>query len=236
MPINIIKFFNDPDIKRKFGNRTTTSTSETLLSARDYVEQSSEAQRSVVSTSTQDSSGGSGAKKVRIEYLNTAYELKTEDVTLNGTTSVNTIATDIRFIERFHVVQGAAADGAIKLMDTTGGGGSEFCGIGAATYDAFLCHHYVPIGKSGYVFAWGASIDDEVKFKLMGRSIYDGNSVDEHWDLINLMGIATPPGFLSFYKYLEGVVYAEKSYIRITVVPNQTSSTIIRGELVLWEQ
>lgn len=236
MPVGTMGNFADPHLIRRFGNLTAASTSEVLLAARTYTEQSSNAQRSVVSTSNQDKPTGSGAAAVRITYLNSDYELKTEDVTLDGTQDVDTVATDIRFIEKFQVIQGSAAAGAIKLMTGTGGGGSEFCGIGVGTYDAFLCHHYVPAGKSGYVFSWGATVDDEVKFKLIGRATYGSNKVDEHWDLINLMGITTPPGLLVFRKKMDAMLFTEKSYIRITVVPNQTSSTTIRGELIVWEE
>lgn len=227
--------FRDPSLIRRFGNLTASSASEVLLAARAYVEQSSQAQRSVVSTSANDSNpSGSGAKAVRIVYLDSNYVLKTEDVLLSGTNAVNTVATDIRFIEKFHVIKGAAAAGAIKLMTTTGGGGSEFCGIGVGTYDAFLCHHYCEAGKSGFVVSWDAVVDDETKFKLMGRANYGGNVVDEHWDLVNLMGI-TPPGYLSFDRSLSAVPYSEGAYIRITVVPNQATTTVIRGHLYLWE-
>jgi hypothetical protein len=190
----------------------------------------------VVSTSNQDKPGGTGAAEVRITYLTSAYVLKTEDVELDGTKDVNTVNTDIRFVEKFQVIKGAAAAGAISLMEEPDEGGSEFVGIGAYTYDAFLCHHYVPAGKSGYVYGWGASVDDETKFKLMGRSTYGVNIVDEHWDLINLMGITTPPGLLTFEKKLIAVPFQEKAYIRVNVVPNQATSTTIRGELLVWEQ
>ncbi|MCU0912934.1 MAG: hypothetical protein MUC88_00050 [Planctomycetes bacterium] len=237
MPVNSFNLaFCDPRMLRRFGNLTAASGSEVLLAARAYVEQSSEAQRSVQSTSAQDAAGGSGAKKVRIVYLTSNYVLKSEDVTLNGTSKVNTANSDIRFVEKFHVIEGAAAVGAIKLLNGTGGEAAEFCGIGVGTYDAFLCHHYVPAGKSGYVHSWWACVDDEVKFKLLGRSTYGLNLVDEHWDLHNLMGIATPPGHLEFDKKLLGVPYSEKAYIRITVVPNQATSTVIRGELRIWEE
>lgn len=232
---NVKGTFDDPRFIRRFGNLTATSTSEVLLSARAYVEQSSQAQRSVVSTSVQDKSSGTGAATVRVTYLDSNYVLKTEDVALNGTVAVNTVATDIRFIEKFQVIRGSAAAGAIKLMTTTGGGGSEFCGIGIATYDAFLCHHYVPAGKSGFVWGWYACVTDETKFKLMGRSTYGSYTVDENWDLHDLMGI-TPPGHLEFNKTLTAVPFSEKAYIRITVVPNQSTSTIIRGDLIIWER
>jgi len=227
---------DDPRLIRRFGNLTAASTSEVLLSARAYVEQGAEAQRSVQSSSVQDKAGGTGSVKVRITYLTSAYVLKTEEVALNGTTKVNTVASDIRFIEKFQVIQGAAAVGSIQLMNGTGGGAAEFCGIGAGTYDAFLCHHYVPAGKSGIVLGWICCVDDETKFKLMGRSTYGANIVDEHWDLHNLMGIATPPEHLEFSKKLDAVPYGEKAYIRITVVPNQSTSTNIRGDLILWER
>lgn len=227
--------YRDPSILRRFGNLTAASTSSVLLSARAYEEQDSEAQRSVESTSNQDKPSGTGAAKVRLTYLTSAYELKIEDITLNGSTKVVTVATDIRFVEKFQVIQGAAAAGAIKLYEAASGPEQEFVGIGVGTYDAFLCHHYVPAGKTGYVYGWGASVDDETKFKLMGRGTYGANIVDEHWDLINLMGITTPPGLLTFSKKLVAVPYSEKAYIRVTVVPNQTTSTTIRGELLLWE-
>jgi len=237
MPVyEIDAVFQNPHIIRRLGNKTTTSTSEVLLSARAYVEQSSEAQRSIESTSNQDKPSGSGAGAVRITYLNSAYELKTEDVTLDGSKDVNTVATDIRFIEKFQVIQGSAAAGAIKILTENDGGGTEFCGIGVGTYDAFLCHHYVPAGKSGWVWAWSLTVSDEVKAKLMGRSTYGSNTVDEHWDLVNLLGISTPPGLIQFEKKLIGVPFSEKAYIRTTIVPNQTSSTITRGELIIWEQ
>ena len=227
--------FRDPKMIRRFGNLAALSTAEVLVSSRAYVEQNSQAQRSLVSTSAQDAPAGSGAKKVRITYLNSAYELKTEDVTLNGTSAVNTVATDIRFIEKFQVIQGAAAAGAVKLMTTTGGGGSEFCGLGVGTFDAFLCHHYVPAGRSGYVYGWSASMSDECKFKLMGRAIYGGNTVDEHWDLVDVLGQSAGT-YNEFSKKLVGVPYGEKTYLRITVVPNQSTARTIRSDLLLWEK
>lgn len=227
--------FNDPNIVHRFGNLTSTSASEVLLSARAYAEQASEAQRSVVSTSAQDNNAsGSGAKIVRIVYLNSAYELKQEDVTLNGTTPVNTVATDIRFIESFTVIKGAAAAGAIRLMTATGGAGSEFCGIGTGTETAFLCHHYIPAGKKAWVVGWGGVCSDDVNFKLKGQTLINGNLVDTNLDLDNLTGIAAGSR-LAFERNVRGVLLGEKTYCRVTVVPGQTTSTVIRGFLDLWE-
>lgn len=225
---------------RAFGNLTASSTNEVMVCARGYAEPASEAQRSVVSTSAQDASGGSGAKKVELVYLTSNYELKTEILALNGTTPVNTVASDIRFVERLHVIEGAAAAGAIKLMTQTGGGGTEIAGIGVGTETAFLCHHYVPVGKKAYLLAWGATCDDEAKFKLKTQARYpDGGLVDENADLYNLTaGNPTPPTHLEFWRSLDAapIVVGEKTYCRVTVVPNQATSTIIRAYLCWWEE
>ena len=235
MSINIQ--LSQKQIIRRLGNLTASSVSEVLLCARGYSEQSSQAQRSIVSTSNNDSNpSGSGAKIVRIDYLNSDYDSKYEDIALNGTSAVNTVATDIRFIENFRVISGAAADGAIKLMTNTGGGGSEFCGIGVGTQEAFLCHHYVPQGKRAFLYWWGVTGSDEVRCKLRGQERVNGvNLVDTIIDLEDMLGIAANTR-ISFDREIHGIILDEKTYIRITVVPNQATSTTIRGWINLWEE
>jgi hypothetical protein len=227
--------FDDKHVQHKFGNLSTLSASEVLLYPRTYAEPGSEAQRSVVSTNANDTDGGTGVNSVRIVYLTSAYVLKSEDVILNGTTAVNTVATDIRFIEDMYSIKGADAAGAVKLMSATGGGGSEVAGIGTATQQAFFCHHYVPAGKKAWVIEWGASEDDEVAYKLKGQGRFGANLVDRILDLRKLFGITVPPGDLSFVHARRALAVPEKSYVRVTVVPNQATATVIRGHMDIWE-
>lgn len=227
----------DSQFTHKFGNLTASATAEVLVCARGYVEPASQAQRSVVSTSAQDSSGGSGAKKVRIEFLDSDYNFYTEDVVLNGTTPVDMVAENLRFVEAMYVIQGAYAAGAIKLMTATGGGGTEITGIGTSTGTAFLCHHYVPAGKRAWVLGWGAVIDDECSFKLNGQARYNGNLVNEVRDLYKMfMSNPTPPRTMEFDRATPNLAMPEKTYVRVTVVPNQNTSTVIRAYIDLWEE
>lgn len=226
--------FDDPRLSRRFGNLTATATTEVLVSARAYNEQSAQAQRSVKSSSAQDASAGTGAKAVRITYLASNYVLKTEDVALNGTTAVATVATDIRFVESFKVIQGSAAAGAIELWTATNGTGTAICGIGAGTEDAFLCHHYVPAGMKAIVRKWGATVSDDANMKLKGQVLYGVNRVDVNLDLDGLTGIAAGTR-LSFDRPLEGVVLGEKTYLRVTTAPVQATSTIVRSFIEFWE-
>jgi len=227
--------FDDPRLTHKLGNLTATSTSEVLVCTRGYSELSSQRQCSVQSSSVQDKSTGSGAAVVRITYLDSSYVLKSEDVNLNGTTKVNTVATDIRFIESFEVIQGAAAAGAISLLDGTTGGASEFCGISSGTTTAFLCHHYVPAGKKAWILNWGATVDDECSFKLNGQNRFTSSLVPVILDLEKLFNGGVSGTRINFERKLQAVQVPEKSYISLTVVPNQSTSTVIRSWMDIWE-
>lgn len=228
--------FDQANLLRRFGNVTTTSTNDVLVSARAYNEQSSEAQRSVKSTSASDGS----SKKVRIVYLTSAYELKSEDVVLNGTTAVDTVATDIRFIEDFILVQGAAAVGAIELFQNTGGTGTAICGIGAGTTQSFLCHHYVAAGYQAWIIHWGVTTTGEVNMKVLGQNRLDGtNLVDRVIDLENILTkrlVTDTPITARMERDLGGEAMPEKTQCRIHVVPSTSGSTVTRAWMYLWEQ
>lgn len=234
--MSIVYNYQDSRVLRRFGNLTATSTNEVLVSARTYTQLSSQRQCSVQSTSNSDKdSTASGARQVRITYLDSNYVLKSEDVLTNGTTKVNTVATDIRFIERFEVIKGVAAIGAIQLMDGTGGGANEFCGIAAGTTDAFLCHHYVPTGARAWILNWGTTVDDDAAMKLNKQAYFGGNLVDQIADLQKIAGIAVPPGMLEFKRDL-GTPIDAQTYIRVTTAPLQVTSTTIRSFMTIWEE
>jgi hypothetical protein len=229
--------FSDPRLTHKFGQLTATSVSEVLLYPRTYAEPASQAQRSIVSTSATDSDAlGTGARQIRITYLDSNYVLKTEDVLTNGLTGVNTVGTDIRFIENMEVIKGVAAVGAVKLMTGLAGAGTEIAGIGIATNQAFFCHHYVPAGKRAWIMGWGCVSDDETSLKLNSQDRFGTNTVDRILDLDKLFnGNLTPPSRIEFKRTLSGVMIPEKTYVRVTVVPNQATSTVMRGYIDFFE-
>ena len=90
-----------------------------ILSNCVAVQPSDGVQMEVVSTSTDDTLAGSGAQKVKIEYFTkTPWEKHTEVVEMDGTTPVNTVATDIYRINKLYVVKGHPAAGTITLKST----------------------------------------------------------------------------------------------------------------------
>lgn len=239
MSITILpSIFAHQNMLRRLGNYTATSTSEALITARPYVEPGSQAQRSMVSTSAVDSNAlATGAREVQITFLDSAYVLKTENVLMNGLTPVNTVATDIRFIESIEVIKGTDAVGALRLMTGLAGAGTEIAGIGVATSQTFMAHHYVPAGKQAYVIHWGATSDDEVSLKLLGQDRFGANLVPRVFDLEKVFqGNPTPPQHLEFNRSLAAVLAPASTYIRMTAVPNQATSTVIRGWVYVWEE
>lgn len=78
-------------------------------------------QMSIVSSSANDTAAGTGARTVDVHYLDADLAEHVETVTMNGTTPVLTVATNIRFIQCMHLVafgSGKAAAGIITATNT----------------------------------------------------------------------------------------------------------------------
>lgn len=107
-------------------------------------------QMNIVSTSTSDSSAGTGIRTVVIEYLDGNLDLSFEIITLNGTTPVNTVATDIRWIQCIHMATcgtGGKAAGTITLSN----GGTIYSQIGIGQRTCLSSFRRVPRGKTAYI-------------------------------------------------------------------------------------
>lgn len=142
----------------------------TAIRATAYVEQITDGQRSIASSNANDSSAGTGARQITIYYLDSTgagpsleqpfYE---EVITLNGTTAVNTVATNICFIERI-VVTSVGSNGSnvgtITLFTGLNGTGTAIGSIGVnnlvnGTGDnaTMWAHHYTPLNFVTDVYA-----------------------------------------------------------------------------------
>lgn len=103
-------------------------------------------QMSVVSTSANDTAAGTGIRTVDIHYLDANLAEQMETVTMNGTTPVLTVATNIRFIQCMHMVTygtGKSAAGTI----TASNGGQSYSEIAAGKVRCSSSVRMVPAGK-----------------------------------------------------------------------------------------
>jgi hypothetical protein len=155
-----------------FGGGTANTLQ--VMRATAYTEPTAAAQRSIASASVNDTAAGTGARTVRLVYFDgTGAGPFTEDLTLNGTTPVNTVATNIRFIENIFVItvgSGLTNAGVITLYGAIAGGGGVVGTIGTGNIVTGLgdlrtlwAHHYSPINT-------------KVEFSTVVASIQSGGS------------------------------------------------------------
>lgn len=125
-------------------------------------------QLEVVSSSGNDTSGGTGIQTVDIVYLDTSFDEQVETVTLNGTTPVNTVATDIQDIQWMcaaSVGSNTVAVGNISLRDTAGVTTYEY--IQAGGNQSLTARYTVANKHIGYIVEWHVSgLKKKVDFYL----------------------------------------------------------------------
>lgn len=133
----------------------TQSTASVPIRATAYTPQGVGTQRSIVSTSPVDNVTGSGAQQVKITYLDTTLsQYKTEILGLSGTRAVNTVNTDIAYLEKLEVYRvGASAGnvGNVQLLTQITGSGVVWGSIAAGDNHTYWAHHYVLSGTTCYI-------------------------------------------------------------------------------------
>jgi len=135
-------------------NAALSASEETLWAAGgDYIFPTTAMRMEIYSTSADDTSNGTGARIVQINYLNSTFAEKVENVTLNGTTAVPTVATDIYRINNLRVrTVGTgnknAGDIDIRHLDDT----PIYSRIATGTNRAINSAYTVPINKCLYIY------------------------------------------------------------------------------------
>ncbi|MCP4339795.1 MAG: hypothetical protein GY799_13110 [Desulfobulbaceae bacterium] len=137
-------------------------------------------QMTVVSEDANDTSAGTGVRTVEIHYIDASGDEQEETVTLNGTTGVNTVATNIRFVNDFYTLtvgSNGVAEGHIKIYKT-GSVGLVYNMIAEGGNKSLVPHRMVPAGKTLVLTGWHCT---EAQDK---RVVYRIRSTDMHGSLI----------------------------------------------------
>lgn len=131
---------------------TSSSTATSVARSSLWNDPGSAGQRGVVSSNSNDSSGGTGARTVRITYYpGDGTGPLTEDVTMNGTTAVSTTATDIRFVESVEVLtvgSNGAPVGDIDVTQNTNGTGTVLSRMNTGENRTYYAQHWIPSGTT----------------------------------------------------------------------------------------
>lgn len=208
------------------GRVVLAATATAAVYATVYTEQTTNAQRSLVSASANDAAAGTGARTVRITYYDQALAGPfTETVTLNGTSAVNTVATNICYIERMDVLTVGSTGsnaGIISLKAATAGGGATVWSIEATANITYAAHHYVATGYTCYITGLMIGIKgaDAASGVLKSRSVLTANAANN--DISDL--VRAPTGGQSLRTYGTAIRVPGPSKITGYVSPDSTSS------------
>lgn len=128
---------------------------------------------SVVSTSTSDTlTTGTGVRSIRIDYIDPAGDAQTTDVSMNGTTIVNTgiLMRYINSVQTITTGSTYAAVGTITIY-LTGTPATIYRQISPLENSDLSCDYMVPDGHTFYITSWDASCagtGKPVAFRLRG--------------------------------------------------------------------
>jgi hypothetical protein len=163
---------------RSFGYIGTSAVTSVTVRATVYTPPGNNAQRSFRSTNVNDAAAGTGARKVKLTYFDAAGNGPFEEtVTLNGTTGVNTVATNIALVEKMEVVEVGSNGGnlgTIELRTGLAGAGTIIGSIAIGDNQTYWAHHYVPLGKKANILA----IDGAASVAAGGMTLNSINPVN----------------------------------------------------------
>jgi len=157
------------------GYVATAAVTQVPVNATAYTEQTTAGVvRSLKSANAADTNTtGTGAWQVKITYYDTTLAGPfTETVNLAGTAAVNTVNTNICFIEKMEVVAAGSGNqnvGIISLFTAAAGGGVAFASIAVGDNSTNYSHHYVPSGKTLYITSITVGAKGNISALLFGR-------------------------------------------------------------------
>jgi len=223
-----------------FSSVSTAALTRVLVNQTAYTEQTSQAQRSIASSSASDTAAGVGARTVKIEYLDTTGTPFTEIITLNGTSYVNTVATNIHYIEHITVMSAGTSSanvGILTLKAATAGGGATIGTVSVGDNQSIWGHHYVPTGKICNITGIscghnGTTVGSGALFTINASTLNAGNLVETQVsDFVRLYGQTS-----TFSRnYSSPVKVTGPARLRLWITPETSSAVIYRAAFDFFE-
>lgn len=218
-----------------FGDVVSASTAIKLVRRTTYTEPTANAQMSIASSSANDTSAGTGARQLVITYFDVnGLGPFTETITMNGTTAVNTVATNICFIEKIKVTQVGSTGsnvGIITLYAAVAAGGGAVWTIAATDNQTISAHHYIASGKTANITGIscshnGTTVGSGGVFYMFYKLITGTNNPNmQVSDFVRLYGQSST--FSRIYQSPIKLVGPAKIEMRVT--PETSSSTTYRS-------
>lgn len=137
-------------------------------------------QMAFVSDNVNDTAAGTGARTADIHYLNASFVEMSENIILNGTTAVNTIATDILRINDIHVMTVGTNETSVGNLSLRNLAGTITYGYIAATGNASRqCIYTVPAGFNLFITGFNVGVGHNAGGRLGEFSVRATTSHDD---------------------------------------------------------
>lgn len=188
-------------------------------------------QMMVNSSAGSDTSNGTGIQKVNLYYLDSNYAEQVEEITLAGTNTVPTVATNIIRVQGFRAsacgTSGSAA-GTVSIMQY--GATTTTYSVIASTYTrARNITYTVPAGKSLYITSikFGiASGSKQCVGRFINRAKYD-EKVGVHRDFFMAFTEMVLQDTSITFELEIPTKLPEKTDLKVSVIPDQDGAQVV---------
>lgn len=213
------------------GSRSLGWTSTSILGdACDYLDTSQALMNTptvgqtlyIVSTSANDTAGGTGSRSVRIVYLDAAGAQQVVTATMNGTTPVS-LGSGFTFIQWMEVASTGSNEvsvGSLSITSTNGAAttATTFERISAGGNRSLSGRYKVPTGWTAYISRWGAAsiantMDTRIRADVFADDRTLSSGVYHFQDRVFLASGQNFDAELSYLKCPSGAV------IKISAIP-----------------
>jgi hypothetical protein len=198
-----------------------------------YPWMSTDDQLEVISSDTDDTSAGTGARTVELQGLDSSWNVLTETVTMNGTSAVTTTGSFLRIFRARVVTAGSSGrnEGTITIRDQDTSTTRALITNGATDGNGqtLMAVYTIPAGKTGYIININVSSqkDQEQTYRLMAR---DNTVANAAWNVKEFL--TGRGGFSDWRKYAINKA-TEKTDLDFQVISNSTSAAAGGFELIL---
>ncbi len=184
-------------------------------------------QMEVTSTSVNDDSGGTGVISIHIHYLDNNYDEAVEEVVLNGTGIVNTVATNILRINHIHTESSGSGKSAAGTIDVRHLSDTPVYGrILLNENIAKQAIWTVPNGKTAFITEWQVGVGHSSGNRYANFQLKTTSDLTEHYhegifqtkEIVNIQDGAI------FVPLVVPFRVPAKSDIKITVVSDAVSA------------
>lgn len=210
------------------GEKSSISTTNLEIIGEYSAEPSEPAGVRVLSSSSDDTAAGSGVQKVKLTYLDANWVVKSEVITLNGTTPVLSAATDILHIEAFEAIAVGSLGAAQGNIDLEHASGTEiYARVNTGQNKWLIARTHVPAGKKLIVTSWhGASYEGAIKYCLQ----YEKDNTDIGGNKVLIIADQMVADFKdSFIPLNVPLIVGEKCHVQISGVTVQFTPVGMAG-------